>query len=134
MTICFKWSFFIAPGLDGNQKSWFFLLGLKYTLRYEGMNIKKEPLWKSSYCFSENIFAHWIAHDTLYICLFFSQSRPQFSVWWQAPSHWIVHFRAKQEILLQNIYVHTISCHTHHCGWQYISESILIVFLYTWIL
>ena len=31
-----KWTFFIEPSLDGsgkNQKSWFFLLGLKYTLR-----------------------------------------------------------------------------------------------------
>ena len=31
-----KWSFFIETGLDGsdrNLKSWFFLLGLKYTLR-----------------------------------------------------------------------------------------------------
>ena len=41
---------------------------------------------------------------TLCICFSFSQSRPQFSVWWEAPRHWIVHFRAKQEILLQNIY------------------------------
>ena len=35
-TSTFKWSFFIEPSLDGsskNQKSCFFLLGLKYTLR-----------------------------------------------------------------------------------------------------
>ena len=94
---------------------------LKLTDLYEGMNIKKEPLWKYSYCFSENIFAHCIAHDTLciYLPLFSDNLGPEFSVWWQTPSHWIVHFRAKHEILLQNIYyIYIVSYtlpNTHHC-------------------
>ena len=44
-----KWSFFIKASLDGsgkNKKSWFFLLGLKYTLRTCFESIKFLLSWK----------------------------------------------------------------------------------------